>query len=433
MNTSISKRLFELGSAIRNPTLQRQYEELKTCEFSSFEDLTQLQSENAEKFLRFAGQQSPYYAAIFKRHGFDPRTVGVNLDLSILPTTSKRDLISSNSEIHTQFDFKKCFMAETSGTTGEALEFRKNEEWDSITRALMMRSYDWYDVKPWERNGYLWGYNISQRQARKTRLLDYLQNRFRLFRYDPAEIREFARRLVSASFLTGYSSMIYEIAKAINETSDMRSDAYSLKLIKGTSETILDVYRTETRLAFGTEIVSEYGAAEAGLIAFECPQGNLHINVENLILEVDDSGEAVVTNLASYSFPIIRYRLGDAVTLDTTTKCPCKRAHPIIREVLGRKGGTVLGKAKKYPALSFYYVFKNLAIEREIFLNYKAVQKEQGKVDLHIEQAVSSSQEKHLWAELHKYFSTDVEFDIGYGAPIERGQKKAQYFTSELE
>lgn len=61
--------------------------------------------------------------------------------------------------------------------------------------------------------------------------------------------------------------------------------------------------------AFGAKIISEYGAAESGLIAYECPEcGNMHINMENVIVE-ESEGEIVVTNLLSRSFPIIRYKL----------------------------------------------------------------------------------------------------------------------------
>mgnify|MGYP000282295428 CR=1 FL=1 len=77
-------------------------------------------------------------------------------------------------------------------------------------------------------------------------------------------------------------------------------------MVKGASEMILDAYQPEVDKAFGREMVSEYSAAEAGLIAFECPVGNMHINVEHVYVEVDESDEILVTNLYSHYFPIIR-------------------------------------------------------------------------------------------------------------------------------
>ena len=34
---------------------------------------------------------------------------------------------------------------------------------------------------PWDRNGYLWGYNIDRKKTLKTKILDRLCNRFRMF------------------------------------------------------------------------------------------------------------------------------------------------------------------------------------------------------------------------------------------------------------
>ena len=122
-------------------------------------------------------------------------------------------------------------------------------------------------------------------------------------------------------------------SKTINK---LGLEKLKLTMVKGTSEMILDAYQDASKEAFGCKIVSEYGAAETGLIAFECPNGNMHINVENVIVELDNDGEIIVTNLASYSFPVIRYKLSVAVTL-SDVQCSCGRAHPVITEVVGLK------------------------------------------------------------------------------------------------
>jgi phenylacetate-CoA ligase len=239
----------------------------------------------------------------------------------------------------------------------------------------MYRGYAWHDVRPWERNGYLWGYNFSFRRKLKVRILDELQNRFRLFSYDEKEIAEFLLKLEHASYLGGYSSMIYELAKAINRKGN---DNYkNIKKVKGTSEKIFESYQEEVRKAFGKKMISEYGAAETGIIAFECPKGKMHINMETVIVE-EEKNEVLVTNLVSRSFPVIRYKLGDYVELDPGTGCDCGRVHPVVKEVLGRTGKVIYGKSGRYPSLTLYYVFKNLAIEKKLILNYVAIQREKG-------------------------------------------------------
>lgn len=428
MNSTLARKIFEAGAKVRNPTLFQQYDYLKSTEWLSRKELEHIQLEKAEGFLRFCGEHSPYYKQLFRETGLNPSQFSAVADLKVLPELSKATLINENSAIHTHVLDEKLRLAETSGTSGEALAFYRNERWDSMNRAALMRSYDWYNVKPWDKNGYLWGYNISASQARKVALLDAIQNRFRLFRYSELEIRRFCHRLQNSSYISGYSSMIYEVAKCVNE---LELGPIPLKMVKGTSEMILDAYHPESLKAFGKNITSEYGAAEAGLIAFECPEGGIHVNIENVILEQNTDGELLVTNLSSYSFPVIRYRLGDMVTFSDET-CACGRNHPVLKNILGRKGANVHGEQQTYPALTFYYVFKNLALEKNILLNYKAVQQTKGKVEIFIEDKANKRYQKDIDLQLQRYFGDDVTFAIIFIDRFVNEMKKKQYFETSL-
>lgn len=427
MNSALARRIFEAGAKVRNPSLFRQYDYLKSTEWLSRKELKEIQLSNAQQLLVFCAEHSPFYRKLFRERGFNPHQISDLSDLSKLPSIGKQTLISENASIHCDGITERVRLAETSGTSGEALAFYRNESWDSLNRAALMRSYDWYGVKPWENNGYLWGYNIKGFQSKKVAALDLLQNRFRLFKYSEPEIRRFSQRLKRSSFISGYSSMIYEVAKIVNE---LGLGPLPLKLVKGTSEMILDAYHPETLKAFGRGITCEYGAAESGLIAFECPHGGIHVNIENVLLEQDDDG-LLVTNLWSYAFPIIRYRLGDVVTM-TDEVCSCGRQHPLLKHIIGRKGANVIGSEQVYPALTFYYVFKNLALEKGILLNYKALQRVKGEVEIFIEGRTNDLHQKDLEAELDKYFGSDVAFDILYVNGFENEIKKRQYFESKL-
>jgi len=291
------------------------------------------------------------------------------------------------------------------------------------------RGYSWYGVEPWERNGYLWGYNIALKRRLKIRFLDALQNRFRLFSYKDDEIDAFLNKLRDAAFLSGYSSMIYEIAKRINDRGLNRE--FNLKMAKGTSEKIFDTYQTEVKKAFQRKMISEYGAAEAGIIAFECPMGNMHMNMETVIAEEEDH-EIVVTNLVSKSFPIIRYKLGDYVELDRDARCPCGMAHHMVKEVTGRVGKVIYGKKEKYPSLTLYYVFKNLAMEHQLVLNYKATQSVKGLLQVDIENELKIGEKDLLIQEFKKYFKDDISLDIDDQADFRTFSYKKVDFVSKI-
>lgn len=429
MFNQLASRLYNISARVRNPSLAKTYQEFKKSESYSSDEIESRQLKKIKELLVFSNQYSSFYKNHFAAVGFDPHSFNEFSDLKRIPSITKRDLLDNNQEIHADFPFKKVRKALTSGTSGEALSFMRSEKWDSANRAAVMRGYSWYDVKVSDKNGYFWGYNIDSRASRKIRILDSLQNRFRLFHYTDKEISDFCLRMQDATYLSGYSSMIYKIAKEVNKRG-LKFD--NIKMIKGTSEMILPKYQEEVQQAFGVNMISEYGAAETGLISFECPHGSQHINTDGVYVETDENNEVLITNLFSHSFPVIRYRLGDIVTL-SEKKCSCGMESPLIGEIVGRKGANVVGKINEYPSLVFYYVFKNLASENNYNLNYKAYQSEVGKVNIYIESEDNPSIRKAINLHLSNYFKSDIQFDVNFVEHFTSDKKKQQSFTSYLE
>ena len=85
--------------------------------------------------------------------------------------------------------------------------------------------------------------------------------------------------------------------------------------------------------AFDAPLVNEYGASECMRIAHSCAEGCLHVSGDWVVLEPVDAdyrptplGESshtvLLTNLANLIQPVIRYDLGDSVTV-SSTPCPC--------------------------------------------------------------------------------------------------------------
>lgn len=102
--------------------------------------------------------------------------------------------------------------------------------------------------------------------------------------------------------------------------------------------------------SFRCPIRDTYAASEFMGIAFDCRYGRLHVNTDWVILEpVDAAGEPVapgeashttlLTNLANRVQPLIRYDLGDSVTV-LPPPCPCGSPLPAIRPE-GRRDETL--------------------------------------------------------------------------------------------
>ncbi|MCS7466757.1 hypothetical protein NZK35_08890 [Stieleria sp. ICT_E10.1] len=424
------KNIYKAGVRVRNRQILPNLDFLMKSQHWSVERLREHQLKSLRTLVDHSFHHSSYYRRIFDEAGVSPDSIRHLDDLAKIPTLDKPDLLACRDEIQIRQGFGKLVYSETSGSTGTPLVFYRSLQWDAWHNAAVLRGYSWHGVEPWERNGYLWGFNLSRQKRIKTAFLDRLQNRFRMFSYDDKEIEQFASRLRHATYVGGYSSMLYRVAKAINANPNLEP-LNNLKMVKGTSEKIFPAYQVEATKAFGKKIISEYGAAESGIIAFECAFGSMHITLESCIVEIEN-GEILVTNLVSDSFPIIRYRLGDAITLGPEVSCACGMKHPVIREITGRIGKVIRGHKQDFPSLTLYYVFKNLA-EKSIVLNYAARQESVGEVVLRIEQSLNESTLPLLTAELKKYFADNLEVTIVDGADIRSSGRKFRDFVSTLD
>jgi len=414
------KYIYLTGAFFRNKQIIPCLRELMRTDMDSRSDLLALQNKRLADIVAHAAANSPYYRRLFDESAIDPLKVNSIKDLENLPLTKKTDLLDHNEQIQNTIPNQKEYLSETSGSTGFPLIFRRNQLWDAMHNASVMRGYEWHGVKPWDRNGYLWGYNISGFAAVKTKILDFLQNRFRLFSYSEDEIAKFCKKLERAKYVGGYSSMIYEVAKHASSKSNL-GPFNNMTMVKGTSESV--------EQAFGMRMISEYGAAEAGIMAFECPEGSMHMNMETCVIELIDD-EIVVTNLLSHSFPIIRYALGDYIEIDETSQCRCGRHSPIIKSITGRVGANIQGHQNRYPSLVLYYIFKNLAMNHSLELNYQVVQNKKGHLEFRLERTITDNERNSFIKEFEKYFSSDVDFTISENERLVSKKGKTKDFVS---
>jgi phenylacetate-CoA ligase len=145
--------------------------------------------------------------------------------------------------------------------------------------------------------------------------------------------------------LTAYSSMLHEVARHVE--SGQLSLKPELQEVINISERLMPTAREHYTELFGAPVLDNYSMGECLFLTNGCPtSGGMHINADWAILEVVDeknqsvpAGEkgakVLVTNLANYAQPIIRYEVGDVVTM-ATEPCECGSNMPLIERVEGR-------------------------------------------------------------------------------------------------
>jgi phenylacetate-coenzyme A ligase PaaK-like adenylate-forming protein len=144
--------------------------------------------------------------------------------------------------------------------------------------------------------------------------------------------------------LTAYASMLHDIARQIEAG---RLSLPDLEQVVNISERLMPQAREHYKRVFGTPVLDNYSMGECLFLANGCPtSGGMHLNADWAILEVvDENNEPVppgvkgakvlVTNLANDVQPIIRYEIGDIVTM-ANKLCGCGSNMPLIDHIEGR-------------------------------------------------------------------------------------------------
>ncbi|HTN50103.1 MAG TPA: AMP-binding protein [Burkholderiaceae bacterium] len=180
-------------------------------------------------------------------------------------------------------------------------------------------------------------------------------------------------------------------------------------------EVLSEPTRLRVQRAFGCRVRSAYGASEFLPIAWECPHRHLHVNADWVVLEpVDRLGNPVppgtrshsvlLTNLANRIQPLIRYDLGDAVTV-ASEPCACGSYFPVIAvegrcddtlRLPGRRGGEVM-----VVPLALETVLEESAGAHE----FQVVQRRDGTLAVHLG-AQERERRGQVRAALQSYFET---------------------------
>lgn len=149
-------------------------------------------------------------------------------------------------------------------------------------------------------------------------------------------------------FLVGFPSSVFEIC----QIAKARGLKYTgkAKVFFPTAETVLAEHRRVISEVLGCKLVDQYASSEGAPFILECGAGHLHIHPLTGIFEVVDddlkpaqSGQMLVTSFTTYGTPLIRYRIGDSITLaDPAKKCSCGSFFPLVERIEGRTNDYIL-------------------------------------------------------------------------------------------
>ena len=370
---------------------------LEKSQWWSADELERSRVERLRNSWSRSAAHVPYYRRVFAEIRFDPATVSSLTDLARIPLLDK-PLIRANLE-HLRSDEAGALQRyNTGGSSGEPLIFYMGKDRVSHDVAAKWRATRWWGVDIGDPEIVVWGSPIELgAQDRLRRIRDRLLRTKLLpaFEMSPAKLDGFVAEILAMRprMVFGYPSALAHIARHA-EARGQRLDDLGIKVAFVTSERLYDDQRAQIARTFGCAVANGYGGRDAGFIAHECPEGGMHISAEDIVVEVvnssgeilpaGESGEIVVTHLATREFPFIRYRTGDIGIL-RRSPCPCGRGLPMLDKIEGRSTDFVVAEdGTVMHGLALIYILRDLP---EI-TSFKIIQESRQQVRVQI---VSSS------------------------------------------
>ncbi len=226
-------------------------------------------------------------------------------------------------------------------------------------------------------------------------------------------------------FLVGFPSSVFEICQ-IAKSKKLKYQGKA-KVFFPTAETVLQEHRQVISEVLGCKLVDQYASSEGAPFILECSEGCLHIHPLTGVFEVVDddlkpaqSGQMLVTSFTTHGTPLIRYRIGDSITLaDSSENCACGSIFPSVERILGRTNDYVLSPSHGKVNLGN---ISNSTKDTEGIVCFQLIQDKIDHIEVRlvVNEDFNKKQELNFISALRERIGNEMNLDIKYVENIEK-------------
>lgn len=359
--------LFPLAEKIKGTSASKWLPRIQEMSTWSPEEITMWQEDKLHQFVYHAYEHTTYYKQLFDSLGIRPSDIKTKEDLSKLPIITKEIVREHHDDLIPDDLNTLNFRSDTTGgTTGVPMKYYCDENtWGYVTAAKILY---------WRQSGYRFGDAFialgssslfSKKTSASRRIYDKIRNEHPLNCVDMSDEKcaKYAEYIKKhrIRFLYGYATALYILTKYVAD----HNISLNIKGVFSTSEALTDNYRDLIEKTFNCRVMDYYGARDAGLACFEVQKGCYHIGYNTIVETIDEyepnTGTLLSTNILNYSFPLIRYQLGDIIEQDNN---PTEYNGQICRKVIGRTSNVIkLENGRSLSATGISMIMKEFDVK----------------------------------------------------------------------
>lgn len=339
----------------------RVFDDFLQHEFRAPAEQSEWEAKALRRIAGFAAAETRYYADLFSRLGLKPGAIESPGDLAKLPVLHKHDLLDSQAALTARrlpAGLRPAKTTRSSGTTGRRVSVLHSSNRDILFSALLHRSSRWGGLDPM-------GTRVDVRSiGALKRLPDGSADP------DGLRVRDAGWLGLGDCFHTGTEYVFnvrYPMERQVEWLQEIRPDyavsyptvfeewllanegakpVSTLRGLIGIGAQMTPSLRRAMEKAYAAPVHQNYGLNEMGMAAVRCAHGRYHVNTELCLVEIVNAdgrkclpgevGHLLVTGLANFCMPLLRYDTGDLAEGLFDTLCPCGSTLPSFGEIAGR-------------------------------------------------------------------------------------------------
>lgn len=352
-------------------------------------------------------------------------------DLKQVKVLKKEDIINNLDRIKT-INESEGIISLTGGTTGASMKviYTKKDMQERFAILDHFRAQHGYELG--KKTAWFSGKNLVTQKDMENSICshyDYI-NKIRFYSTFLINEKNFdvywkSLNEFQPEFLVGFPSSVFEICQ-IAKAKGLKYTGKA-KVFFPTAETVLAEHRQVISEVLGCKLVDQYASSEGAPFILECDKGGLHIHPLTGIFEVIDddlnpaqSGQMLVTSFTTHGTPLIRYRIGDSITLaDPIKRCTCGSIFPLVERIEGRTNDYILSPTHGKVNLGN---ISNSTKDTKGIVCFQLIQDELNHIDAYlvVNKEFDSTQESNFISALRERIGETIQIDIKYIEEIEK-------------
>ncbi len=268
--------------------------------------------------------------------------------------------LSNNHDKQINIDNKIWNIEFTTGTTGRPFPIIKSPKTRMIESMHLLKKRKTIYSNTQINNGFLF-LHPTRKDILSINLWDFDEDDMKYI------IDDWNRML--PKWIFGTPLILYKFAEKVKEIKPDLFCNKKIEFIEYTSQHLNNEQRHLISEVYNCQIISNYGSREFWNIAYQCVNGNMHINDDYLIIDIIDEqgniideynkiGDVVITNLINDDMPLLKYYLGDRAKL-IKSNCECGCDSDII-ELVSERENEKLKNTSYYGSKIFRRVMRGI-------------------------------------------------------------------------